>query len=310
MRQLHTLALLVLCSLVLAQAPYRPFPEGEAGWLRSHSWDEPFTDCGSFYRWFWCSNSLQFGQDSTINGTTYNTVYEQSNCQWQVTNPISYPSWCVAGGSFIVPHTLVGFIRQDIGERKVYYRPVGSLMDELLYDFTMGLGPYPDTYNNPWQDQLHVLDLDSMELNDGWHRAWVLGIVWNGQVWDSAFAHVIEGVGSTLGLLNSLQPPLPTTSDLICHSASGSTLYPLGTSACGLSVHVLEEVQKPALLAWPNPVQDLIHFEQPVSGRIFDAQGRTVRDLPNGTTQNVQTLRPGMYMLRTLQGAVLRFVKE
>jgi uncharacterized delta-60 repeat protein len=78
----------------------------------------------------------------------------------------------------------------------------------------------------------------------------------------------------------------------------------------GGGVWIAETGHARRLHAWPNPVQDLLHFEQPVAGRVFDAQGRAVLEVSMSSTQNVQALSPGLYILRTLEGSALRFVKE
>lgn len=289
MRTIAILYLLLLACIIQAQSPYRPFPDSDAGWSEWHSWHEPVSDCGD-YRWVQCERPVYFGPDSMVEGISYHTLLTHGLCSWGLINPpFPMPPWCSTHGMHSEIPYRAAFIRQDVAERKVYARPPNGGNEELLYDFTIGLGPYPVTLNNPQEGNLHVVALDSMLLNDGWHRTWVLGWMWMGQLTDSAFCHVIEGVGSTLGVLNHIAPPLPYMSVLNCHSVMGSTVYPLGALDCELTVAVLEEEQRHTVRAWPNPATNLIRFTTDLPAGVrytaFDATGARVG---SGTVQHAQ----------------------
>ncbi|MBX2978017.1 MAG: T9SS type A sorting domain-containing protein [Flavobacteriales bacterium] len=308
-----TLALLALCSHTAAQSPYHPFPEGEAGWLQGQNWDQPNQgDCNIGYSWFACERPFYLGADSIMDGVVYQTLLGHGQCTWSWINPpFPLPPWCSTWGTYAEPQGVMGFLRQNVDERRVYFLPANSQEEELLYDFTIGLGPYPATWNNPIPGNLYVVALDSVELNDGWHRTWALGWSWNGQdVPDEAFAHVIEGVGSDMGLLNPLVPPLPAMSTLTCHSAEGVTLYPLFVEACGLNVSMHDREPVPGLRIWPNPVHDQLFLSQPISGSVHDIHGRQVRHVTNAQVIQVNDLAPGVYILRMDDGGAQRFVVE
>lgn len=314
MRLSPTLTLLALCGIAHAQSPYRPFPEGEAGWLQGKTWDQPNQgECNSGYSWFACERPLYLGADSIVDGVTYQTLLGHGQCTWSWINPpFPLPPWCSTSGTYAEPLGVMGLLRQSVDERRVYFLPANSQEEELLYDFTIGVGPYPATWNNPYPGQLFVVALDSLELNDGWHRTWALGWSWNGQdVTDEAFAHVIEGVGSDLGLLSPLVPPLPAMSTLWCHSAGGIALYPLDAEGCALNVSVHAHDAMPAALhTWPNPASEVLNISAVVSGTIHDGQGRHVQDVTRSRTIPVRDLSPGVYILRSTRGAALRFVVE
>jgi hypothetical protein len=311
MKRALLLSPFILCNLLWGQSPYRPFPEADAGWGEEVSWLQPLTNCGD-YSWVSCSRPVYFDGDTVINGTTYHRLLSNGLCYWQLTGmPFPLPPWCSWSGSYAEPQGLFALIRQDTTARRVYLYDMQDEQEKLLYDFTIGLGPYPDTYNNVMPGMLQVVALDSMELNDGWHRTWVLGVEWQGNLTDSAFCTIIEGVGSTYGLLYALAPPFESGSMLYCHNRAGDTVYPLGELACALNVGTAEAppTMEP-IRAWPNPVHDVLHFDRPVAGHVLDPQGRVVLEVPMGSTLDVRALPPGLYGLRTAQDGLLRFVRE
>lgn len=65
-----------------------------------------------------------------------------------------------------------------------------------------------------------------------------------------------------------------------------------------------------ALKAWPVPSAQTLFLSRPVDAWVMDLEGRMVATVARQTNVDIAALRPGMYVLRTLDGAVLRFVKE
>lgn len=64
------------------------------------------------------------------------------------------------------------------------------------------------------------------------------------------------------------------------------------------------------LRAYPNPVDHTLYFSEPVTGTMHDVQGRLVLSLAREQQIDVTGLAPGMYQLRSVEGAVIRFVKQ
>lgn len=256
-RTTTTLVLLGLCIQVNAQSPYRPFPEGDAGWVEGHGWLAPNGSCSDF-QYDDCERSVYFGADTVIDGTVYHTLLTHGLCHWQLIMPYQpSPPWCQNwAGTYPEPRSVFAFLRQDTAERRVYVFDTYLGTEALLYDFSIGLGPYPLTYNNPYPDALSVVALDSMELNDGWHRTWVLGWGVGGNM-DSAFCTVIEGVGSTFGVLAGLAPPFENSEALYCQQVSGNTVFPLGDEGCDLNVGsgAIATPRPHFMLAYPNPTK-------------------------------------------------------
>jgi len=66
----------------------------------------------------------------------------------------------------------------------------------------------------------------------------------------------------------------------------------------------------PVLQAYPNPVQHTLHFSGPISGGVFDLHGRSLMSITNASSVDIPHLSSGIYQVRTLEGAVIRFVKD
>ena len=283
-------------SVCQAQSPYRPFPVANAGWVETHSTIE--FDTNGMYVQF-CSYTIQSGADTTISDTVYHELRIRGSCD---------PTWPT---QYTAEHRHCWF-RQDVGERKIYVFDPEVQHDVLWFDFTLPVGPYPTTWGhvNGWD--VHVVALDSIELNGGWHRSWVLATVQDGVVSDSAFCTVIEGIGSTLGLnpLYGLVPPFEWSDALDCHSVDGSGIYPPGVSECDLSMEVPDPLAPSATLRLvPNPATDQMSVSWPghtaLAWRALALDGR---ELARGSAplepvvMDVEQFATGMYMINLQDG--------
>lgn len=61
--------------------------------------------------------------------------------------------------------------------------------------------------------------------------------------------------------------------------------------------------------AWPNPCADVLILSQPFTGDLFNMHGAWLGTYSNINALPVQDLMPGLYLLRSTSGAVMRFVK-
>lgn len=288
MRAPVLLSVIVTTWSTLGQSPYRPFPEEFATWQETHSWLQPY---GSNFAWHTCYRSITFAGDTAVDGLSYHRLVQSGSCSFQeitTSPPGDY-------GSYGEPEALVALIRQDAAARKVYVYDPQSSVDTLLYDFDLATGSYPSTFTNPSPGGLLVVGQDSVELGDGWHRRWALGYD------SSAFCHVIEGVGSTYGLLTWLIPPFENAEQLDCFGVLGTTIYSAFGSSCAV-VDMVQEVSAKEITAFPNPTTGVVRFAGSPgrSGTVFvrDPQGRVVwhSQLADGVL-DMSTLSPGLYQL-------------
>ncbi|HMQ59436.1 MAG TPA: esterase-like activity of phytase family protein [Flavilitoribacter sp.] len=78
----------------------------------------------------------------------------------------------------------------------------------------------------------------------------------------------------------------------------------------GEIVAVSEQIRDNARFkAFPVPATDWVHFDQPVSGQIFDASGRLMTVLNSDREVNVSSWEPGMYVIATPEQGTRRFLK-
>lgn len=61
---------------------------------------------------------------------------------------------------------------------------------------------------------------------------------------------------------------------------------------------------------WPQPTRDLLQWEHIASGRVLDSFGRGVMEFSMSRSVSVQSLVPGLYWLRLLDGRTARFMVE
>lgn len=295
-----------------AQVPYRPFPESNAGWVEEHSW------LNGFNEWSTCVRTVRFAGDTAIGGVSYHQLRSSGTCSWfNIFNSMYH-------GEFTEQEAVFAMFRQDTAERKVFAYDLSAQQEVLWFDFTLGLGEYPVTLDHQFfYDSIAVVALDSMQLSDGYHRTWILGIRMNEMISDSAYCTVIEGVGSTYGLhpYNGLQPPFEWSDALTCHSANGEGIYPDGGPACYLSMSIAEHRPKHAdPIIYPNPAAGSVTIMGTWSADahyvISDLLGREVRSGFLGTSIiDLTDLDAGSFTIRVEDAAgndlgTARIVKE
>ncbi|MBK7038491.1 MAG: T9SS type A sorting domain-containing protein [Bacteroidetes bacterium] len=104
------------------------------------------------------------------------------------------------------------FIREDSMKRTYIANGLG--WEELFYDFNLNTGDsLPISYINPGNDN-YVFSIDSILIGSEYR------IRYNINSFDhpDPYASIIEGIGSTYGLLYPLWPPFETYNKLICYT--------------------------------------------------------------------------------------------
>jgi len=147
-------------------------------------------------------------------------------------------------------------IRQDTVQRKIYYYGPMSNKDTLLYDFEKMIpgGTLPPTlirglsYN-------YISSVDSVLVGSSYRKQYHVSVKNSTNLLDSNYAQVIEGIGSTLGLLTPFNGvPVEGGCNLTCYSESTIAMYTKPGYTCNMTVGLAEnEMQHPALHISPNP---------------------------------------------------------
>lgn len=84
------------------------------------------------------------------------------------------------------------------------------------------------------------------------------------------------------------------------------------TSSCEWTTVVvgIEDPQGSTFTAYPNPTSGIIHLSQPASGQVLDLSGRSLMSFSNVRSLDLSNLASGSYVVRTVDGGVMRVVRE
>ncbi len=234
-----------------SSAQYIPIPTDSTAFWKVEWYDYQF--CGPIqpnasYRTF-------FSGDTVINGLDYAKTY-------------------FSGYSQCLPMGYMGALRNDSVNRKVYFVEAGSMVEKLLYDFNPNVGDtVPQLYSSY---DFIVIGIDSVFIGQGYRKR----IQLDGTNFSDLGNYIIEGIGSTNGLLSPLLWP-ETLYLLRCFSQNNLTIYPDTSTSCfDLFNHVNEE-EANLLIIYPNPIETvaLIKSNKLMKEiKLIDIDGRIVLD--------------------------------
>jgi hypothetical protein len=130
--------------------------------------------------------------DTIINSLLYTKLYESG-------------ALGAFGPQFFYAYEYKGAYRQDTALRQVYFVPPSFSAESLWYDFNLSVG---DTLSFNVNNQNSVLQIDSVLVGSSWHKRFLLAdLGWGGTGLPDTNYALIEGVGSTLGLLQPIVTP-------------------------------------------------------------------------------------------------------
>ncbi len=254
------LALFVLTifngSLHAQTSVYHPFPQSGISW-REDMDGVGFSCCCTSGSWqSYCltedNYELFLDGDTTIGSHVYSKIYRLGYFAEYLLS--MYPFTCESGCTNYDPqfygNIYVGGLRQDIPGRKVYFHPAESgAQDTLLYDFNLSVGDYlSQTYNNETMTNM-VSSIDSVLIGTEYHTRY-----WLDYEQQHEYIAIIEGIGSTYGLLFALRPPFEFTNQLVCVKINSNPVYPDTETICSLN-EIGEVEQIFSFSVSPNPVE-------------------------------------------------------
>lgn len=232
MKKLLIIILALAAQLTNAQTTfYHKFPDSAA------IWNYHFYGCIYFGNTVIENYSIILTGDTIINNLNYNKL----NINFIQAN---YPNSCGATIGY------KGAIRQDTLAKKVYIVPPAQTSEQLFYDFTLQVGDTVKGYiakHSDWYTEL-VISIDSVLIGNSFRKRWNIDTCYN--------ISIIEGIGSTYGLIES---GTPCNTDvyqysLNCFSQNGSSLYPTTTSSCELITSFgSADKNSNKILIFPNP---------------------------------------------------------
>ena len=233
--------IIILMGRLFAQN-YHPFPTQNVFWGENSFYFQSLTN----------DESCQYFQDFTTGDTLVGAHLYHKLWSSGYYYPLGY-----CNNPFYSPLIFShynGAFREDSLDRKVYYLPAGSSSDTLLYDFNLNINDIlPESYINQDYPNNRVTKFDSILIDGTYHKRYGITAPGFGGI-DSNYAYIIEGVGSSWGLLEGLHPQTeaPSGSELTCFSVNGNALYPNTGAPCIFAFMDEPPEQIMPILA-PNP---------------------------------------------------------
>jgi hypothetical protein len=275
---------------------YHHFPDSNAAWRETYydgsSGTGCFADSGYAY-------TLQ--GDTLVSGKIYHKVYEEGG----------YVTFCPAGRADYYHKYFAAAIREDT-MKHVFLCCTKSLgtKDTLLYDFNMKVGDTLHQYNagncpycNP---PYYVTSIDSIQLKDSSYRKRFM--------LNSSYSAIIEGIGSSNGLLEPINVPFEVFSTLDCFKQNSKFLYSSYIADSCPMFYVTDDIpvlsQEYKVNLYPNPAGDNINVDiKGIEGKItctlYDVIGQQIwSDEVNSVSSSiVQTIsvagfNTGIYILK------------
>lgn len=295
--------LLLTGSLGFAQQ-YQPFPAANARWVERSERECPVLPPDYSY----CiDRQYDITGDTIVNTLSYHklrsTIVEYWYYQGVGCTDI-FKSYSVHyAGSF----------REDIANRKIYFLAPDSANEHLLYDFNLNIGDTLPTLLINSTTVNWVSAIDSVSLLGIYHKRYIISADTIGYPsgFTTNYVALIEGIGSTFGLLSDLFPHWWFEAwglDLLhCVSINGAAVYPDTVSFCTPVGIENPRVEKKLVEIFPNPAENNINihlgsnFHDPLLFTLFNFMGQPVltkRIDGKDVSLDIQSLLPGIFSYR------------
>jgi hypothetical protein len=312
---------------------YHPFPDSGIVW-REHAGgvDNSNRSCSPY-----CSgagpcietDNYEFflSGDTIIGSFTYKRIFKTGSTEGSWVGP----GYCQPGHyNYVISYfsnIYIGGLRQDSLQRKVFIDPAGSVEDDLLYDFNLNVNDtLPVTFNNSQSySKNYVSVIDSVLIGNSYHQRFWINSHHTDSTITSNFVSLIEGVGSTWGLIFPIDFysfPSDWRSSLLCVTIDSLPVYPDTATVCELVTRVKESKEENFVLLYPNPadqhlsIRILSSASKQATAIIMNTIGEMLQQSTITEPQSeisISTLPAGIYFLQLKMesGSVVRkFVKE
>lgn len=300
---------------------YQEFPVKDAVW-KDYSWSRTVSIGQSLFK----VNDLVFQTEGdTLVGKKYSKI---RLIGWRH-NIVQSSQGTTDDSTFECKY--MGAIRTD-SSKHVYFLPANSMIESLLYDFNLKIGDtLPLSYNYPTrQYNVNIVKgIDSVKIGQNFHKRFSVCTTQDTTVIFS----IIEGLGSTRGLFNSLfVPPVPSYMygyDLNSFYKNSSRLYeklivngPTHPNAkifsCNSTTGMTENINGEEFQVYPIPVKDYFNFHlevdhNTVSVGLSDILGRNLKtwNVTGSDTQlDISSLPGGLYIIRVFNSKRVFFYKK
>lgn len=260
-----------VCCLTSYAQSYVPFPTTNAVWNDAYGFNGgSFSYLGSKYDFI--------DGDTVINNLQYHKVYSQAGTYYSPWLLGSFPPPAVfLVSTFTGIGTYNGAIRED-SNKHIYYFPTSQnppAHEYLLYDFNLQVGDtLSDTLYNVQQGSSYVVDsIDSI----------FDGFIYRKRYYLNTQANLIEGIGSSRGLTQGLDPFFEDWATLLCFSDTISKYTdPLFNLCSLLSINDNNATIKNLITIFPNPTSGFLNLKLedvnsfPLELMMMDMQGKLI----------------------------------
>lgn len=241
-----------------------------------------FVGYSQFNKYYAFPDSNAWWSVTSYTSVDCNNIMGNENTNWDyylsgdtVFNGHTYHKLRIAGGSKSGPcgdswydyDELVGFIRED-SSKHIYYNLDGT-GDTLLYDFNLDVGDtLPNTWNNNKIYVNRVDSVDSVMIGNTYRRKFVISSN------NIPFCSLIEGIGSTMGLLEPIMYSTTSGSTLTCFKQNNKTLYPDTTASCNLFYLGVPGIYapQPTVSLYPDPNNGVFTLEIKNYGPTYNSE--------------------------------------
>lgn len=247
--------------------------------------------------------------DTVINSFVYKKVFQkyQGSFAWFSPNPTTS---CPPAPYYYIPSAPSYFLRS--AGKQMYLRKPGNVNEYLLYDFNLAVGSsLPLTYNNA-SPSVTVTLIDTVNTINGLYQRFHLS-------GNTLAQYLIEGIGSSTGLFESMQQDVNCTYNLVCYSQNNNGYYPIIGGTCDLSVSIAENEMNSKAGISPNPFNNAanVHFNTEIDEAhlvIYNLYGELVSVQGNFSGSNCtlkrENLSAGVYFLYLRQENFKTFIAK
>jgi len=281
------LLLFILSSFYLSSQNYVPMAVDSATWFMGSTDENPELDVIVV---------LRLEGDTVVNNMTYSKIYHY---EYQ-------------NGILLFTRKLLGLLRDDISERKVYggvfhdmqndfgtflneyeyqcnWGDENSFNEDLLYDFNVEQG---DTLSScMFPDQNIITSIDSLELYGYKRRSLAIE--------DNDFKNLTEGIGTCIGIFRGQE----------CFLTGGGYSYYLFNYCigpfenCNLLTSTKEVNSENKINISPNPVSDILYISEEsdfIKFSVMDVHGQVIESFDRLNRIDMSNYSSGIYILKAM----------
>jgi hypothetical protein len=236
--------------------------------------------------------------DTIINALTYKQIYKKGEGTYNWMG--SPPAGC-SGSYWYIDTVPSWFLRSD--GKQMYLRQPNDASEYLLYDFDLAIGDtLPVTFNN-YQSDVYVTGADSIYTPYGYRKRFELA-------GNTVAQYLIEGVGSSNGLIEPVSLVFECGNSLLCFSLNDTSYYPVAGPSCNLTVGISSPENNSIISIAPNPfsTHTMINTGNTFNNAtitVFNSTGQVVKEFKNFSglqyTFYREKLPEGLYFVRITQ---------